>query len=146
MSSTDTPTLTAAADSNSTSPVRRRRRRGEQIAKIGFVVPAALVMVLLFGYPVVKNLTMSFQDYGLKTFFTGKAPFVGLENYVQVVTDPIFTKAMANTAIFTIASIAFQFVIGMLLALIFRGVAFEFRFRAHTERSRALWDLVFFGG
>jgi cytochrome d ubiquinol oxidase subunit II len=37
-------------------------------------------------------------------------------------------------------------VIGMLLALIFRGVAFEFRFRAHTERGRALWDLVFFGG
>ncbi len=37
-------------------------------------------------------------------------------------------------------------VIGMLLALIFRGVAFEFRFRAHTERGRARWDLVFFGG
>jgi cytochrome d ubiquinol oxidase subunit II len=37
-------------------------------------------------------------------------------------------------------------VIGMLLALIFRGVAFEFRFRAHTGRGRALWDLVFFGG
>jgi cytochrome d ubiquinol oxidase subunit II len=37
-------------------------------------------------------------------------------------------------------------VIGMLLALILRGVAFEFRFRAHTERGRALWDLVFFGG
>ncbi len=36
-------------------------------------------------------------------------------------------------------------VIGMLLALIFRGVAFEFRFRAHTERGRTLWDLVFFG-
>ena len=76
-------------------------------------------MVALFGYPVVKNLTMSFQDYSLKTFFTGKAPFVGLENYAQVVADPIFTKALANTAIFTVASIAFQFVIGMLLALFF---------------------------
>jgi cytochrome d ubiquinol oxidase subunit II len=37
-------------------------------------------------------------------------------------------------------------VLGMLLALIFRGVAFEFRFRAHTERGRARWDLVFFAG
>jgi len=37
-------------------------------------------------------------------------------------------------------------VIGMLLALVFRGVAFEFRFRAHSERGQALWDLVFFGG
>ena len=37
-------------------------------------------------------------------------------------------------------------IIGMLLALIFRGVAFEFRFRAHTERARARWDFVFFAG
>jgi len=37
-------------------------------------------------------------------------------------------------------------VIGMLLALIFRGVAFEFRFRAHSERGRARWDFVFFAG
>lgn len=119
MSSTDTPTVTAPAVPTGPIPPRRRGRRGERFAKILFVVPAALLMVALFGYPVVKNLTMSFQDYSLKTFFTGKAPFVGLENYVQVVTDPIFTKAMANTAIFTIASIAFQFVIGMLLALFF---------------------------
>ncbi len=37
-------------------------------------------------------------------------------------------------------------VIGMLLALIFRGVAFEFRFRADSERGRAFWDFVFFAG
>ncbi|HEU4547219.1 MAG TPA: sugar ABC transporter permease [Microlunatus sp.] len=120
MSSTDAPTITASAPPTPPAPPRRRRgRRGERVAKIAFVVPAALLMIALFGYPVVKNLTMSFQDYSLKTFFTGKAPFVGLENYASVVTDPIFTKALANTAIFTIASIAFQFVIGMLLALFF---------------------------
>ncbi len=37
-------------------------------------------------------------------------------------------------------------VIGLLLALVFRGVAFEFRFRAHSERGRARWDFVFFAG
>lgn len=120
MSSTDTPTVAeSAVTTSSIPPARRRGRRGEQVAKILFVVPAALVMLLLFGYPVIKNLMMSFQDYSLKTFFTGKAPFVGLENYASVVTDPIFTKALANTAIFTIASILFQFVFGMLLALFF---------------------------
>jgi multiple sugar transport system permease protein len=120
MASTDAPTVTPTATTTSSSPpARRRGRRGEQIGKILFVVPAGLVMVLLFGYPVIKNFTMSFQDYGLKTFFTGKAPFVGFENYASVVTDPIFAKALANTAIFTVASIAFQFAIGMLLALFF---------------------------
>src|ERR1700759_3549025 len=33
-------------------------------------------------------------------------------------------------------------IIGMLLALIFRGVAFEFRFRAETNRGRRVWDLA----
>jgi multiple sugar transport system permease protein len=101
------------------APTRKSGRRGEQIAKILFVVPAGVAMVLLFGYPIVKNLVMSFQDYGLKTFFTGEAPFVGVANYVQVVTDQLFSKALINTALFTLGSIVGQFVIGMALALFF---------------------------
>ncbi len=37
-------------------------------------------------------------------------------------------------------------IIAMLLALVFRGVAFEFRFRATTRRGRAAWDFAFAGG
>jgi cytochrome d ubiquinol oxidase subunit II len=37
-------------------------------------------------------------------------------------------------------------IIGMLLALVFRGVAFEFRFRTRTRRGRRWWDLAFCGG
>ncbi len=37
-------------------------------------------------------------------------------------------------------------IIAMLLALIFRGVAFEFRFRARSGAGRALWDTAFFVG
>ncbi len=38
----------------------------------------------------------------------------------------------------------YPLIIAMLLGLVFRGVAFEFRWR--DERHRALWDLAFFGG
>jgi multiple sugar transport system permease protein len=108
-----------ASPSSSTAPASKGGRRREEIAKILFVVPAALAIAALFGYPVVKNLVMSFQDYGLKTFFTGEAPWIGLQNYVTVVTDEVFSKALVNTALFTLGSIAGQFVIGMLLALFF---------------------------
>ncbi len=37
-------------------------------------------------------------------------------------------------------------ILGMLFGLIFRGVAFEFRFRAQTQRGKQLWDASFFGG
>jgi multiple sugar transport system permease protein len=112
----DTP---PASPSSATVPASKGGRHREEIAKVLFVVPAALALAALFGYPIVKNLVMSFQDYGLKTFFTGEAPWIGLQNYVAVVTDDVFTKAVVNTALFTLGSIAGQFVIGMLLALFF---------------------------
>lgn len=40
----------------------------------------------------------------------------------------------------------YPLIILMLMGLIFRGAAFEFRFRAHTEKLRGLWDKAFFGG
>jgi multiple sugar transport system permease protein len=121
---TDAEMLTAQSQGTSTgsgsAPAPRRGGRSrEEVYKILFVVPAALTIILLFGYPVVKNFTMSFQEYTLKTFFTGKAPWVGLENYVTVVTNDVFSLALVNTALFTIGSIVGQFVLGMLLALFF---------------------------
>jgi multiple sugar transport system permease protein len=120
----DTKTLTSASPRTTPAPAPARSRRSgsrrlEELTKVLFVVPAALAIVALFGYPVVKNVLMGFQDYGLKTFFTGVAPFVGLSNYVTVVTDDVFSKAVVNTALFTLGSIVGQFVIGMLLALFF---------------------------
>ena len=121
----DSNLLTAASTEAATStrpPTPAPRRGGwrrEEIAKVLFVVPAFLAIVALFGYPVIKNLTMSFQEYTLRTFFTGRAPWVGLENYLTVVSDDVFSKALVNTALFTVGSIVGQFVIGMLLALFF---------------------------
>ena len=105
------PVATPAVDS---------ARRRERLAQLMFIVPAALVMLALFGYPIVKNVVMSLQAYDLRTFFTGEAPFVGLANYVDVMSSRLFSRAMVNTALFTIGSIVGQFVIGMALAVFFR--------------------------
>jgi len=117
---TTTATTSAPAATAPPSATRPRRRfRRDTIVKALFVAPAALYIVLFFGYPVVKNLTMSFQDYTTKTFFTGEAPWVGLQNYLTVVSSNLFWPAMTNTALFTIGSIAGQFVIGLALAVFF---------------------------
>ncbi|GAA2795628.1 carbohydrate ABC transporter permease [Kribbella solani] len=114
-------TLTRTTRTSTAGRARVRGRRGEDLTKVLFVLPAAVAMVALFGYPVVKNLLMSLQDYGLKTFFTGVAPWIGLKNYSTVVTDNLFSDAMLNTALFTVGSIVFQFAIGLGLALFFRN-------------------------
>lgn len=103
------------------TPLRARRRiRRDDVVKFMFVVPAAIYVLLFFGYPIVKNLTMSFQDYTTKTFFTGEAPWVGIENYVTAITSNLFGPSLLNTALFTAGSLIGQFVIGLALALFFQ--------------------------
>jgi multiple sugar transport system permease protein len=63
---------------------------------------------------------MSLQEYTTRTFFTGEAPWVGLANYATAVGSSLFAPAMLNTALFTLGSIAGQFVIGLALASFFR--------------------------
>lgn len=102
------------------APGRRRRPSPERWTRLLFIAPAALYILAFFGYPIVKNFTMSLQEYTTKTFFTGEAPWVGLANYVTVTTSSLFGPAFLNTALFTLGSILGQFVIGMALAVFFK--------------------------
>ena len=114
----------AAVGTSSTAqkePLRRRRRpSAERIVQWAFLAPAVIYIALFFGYPIVKNVVMSFQDYTTKTFFTGEAPWVGIANYVSVIKSSLFSTTLINTGLFTIGSIVGQFVIGMALALFFK--------------------------
>lgn len=114
------PSPTETPGDRPSRTVRSRRFSAEQVTKLLFVLPAALYLVLFFGYPVFKNLVMSLQEYTTRTFFTGEAPWVGMENYVAVVNSSLFSSAMLNTALFTIGSIAGQFTIGLALASFFK--------------------------
>ncbi|UFU07802.1 carbohydrate ABC transporter permease [Ruania halotolerans] len=119
-STTEAPAGAGRGVSTPVPPRRRRKIRADDVGRILFVLPAGIAMALLFGYPVVKNVLMSLQEYTLTTFFTGEAPWVGLANYADVVSDPIFSQAMLNTGLFTAGSIVFQFAIGLALALFFK--------------------------
>ena len=103
------------------TPARRASRRREELAKWAFLAPALVFLLLFFGYPVVKNVTMSLQEYTTKTFYTGQAPWVGLGNYIAVVRSSVFGTAMLNTLLFTVGSILGQFSIGLALAVFFKN-------------------------
>jgi multiple sugar transport system permease protein len=106
------------------APTTRRRRRSSRrrrrTAELLFLAPAIAYLLLFFGYPIVKNVVMGFQHYTNATFFTGVAPWVGLDNYSQVLDSAVFSKAAVNTLLFTAGSIAGQFTIGLAIALYFQ--------------------------
>jgi multiple sugar transport system permease protein len=116
MSQTTTRRAAAATD----GPVRSAGRRSNRWVTVLFLGPAIVYLALFFGYPVVKNVVMGFQQYDIATFFTGEAPWVGWRNYSDVVGGRLFGKALLNTFLFTVGSILGQFVLGMALAVFFR--------------------------
>jgi multiple sugar transport system permease protein len=93
-----------------------RRRR---LAGFAFLSPALVYLIAFFGYPLIKNIVMGFQDYTVTSFYTGEAPFIGLQNYRDVISNEQFLPTVLRTVAFVVVCIAFQFVIGLALAAFF---------------------------
>jgi multiple sugar transport system permease protein len=84
-----------------------------------FLLPLVAFLATFYAYPLYRNLDLSLRDYTVRSFVSGGAPFIGLANYRTIITDPTFVPALTHTAVFTIVSLVFQFVIGLALALFF---------------------------
>jgi multiple sugar transport system permease protein len=98
---------------------RRRQRRRAQLTAWAFVAPLVAYLAAFYVYPLYRNLDLSLRDYTVRSFVAGDAPFSGWANFSQVLHDPVFWPALRNTAVFTLVSIAFQYTIGLALAVFF---------------------------
>ena len=93
-------------------------RKRENVGYL-YILPAVIFLITFIGYPIIYNIIMSFQKVDLMALNTGERAFVGLDNYKELFTNPVFYKALYNTLYYTIACIIFQFTIGFALALFF---------------------------
>ena len=84
------------------------------------VLLALAYLVAFSAFPLIYNLVISFQSVDLFTIATFDRPFVGLENYRDIVNDPLFWPVVRNTILFVGLSVVFQLSIGLALALFFR--------------------------
>jgi multiple sugar transport system permease protein len=81
------------------------------------VLPTFLVMVCVFGLPLVFSFYLSFTGWGLEQpLFAGR--FVGLANYDDVLTNSVFKKAIYITLGYTAATVAAQMLLGLGIALL----------------------------
>lgn len=107
---------------NAAGAAPRRPRRSTAWRAAGFVVPVWVYVLCFYVYPLASNVKMGFQNYSVASFYTGQAPFVGFANYTALLRGPQFMSIVVNTVLFTLGSLAFQFAIGMALAVFFRRV------------------------
>lgn len=80
-----------------------------------FLFPTLLLLLLLFGYPLVNSFVMGFQNYKLTS--PNKIHFNGLDNFRKLFSDPDIWLIIRNSLVYVVASVAGQFLLGMTLAL-----------------------------
>ncbi|HEX7713708.1 MAG TPA: sugar ABC transporter permease [Bacillota bacterium] len=78
------------------------------------VLPALLVLALVYFYPIIKGLLLSFTD----AKFVEQAPFVGLQNYLRMTNDPDFWYSCKITVIYSFFYVVGVFGVGLATALL----------------------------
>lgn len=83
--------------------------------------PATVILLALLAYPLLLGIWLSLTDTSLGT--TGD--FVGLQNYIRLLDDPVFLHAAAYALVYTFGAVLFKMGLGLGLALLlnqkFRG-------------------------
>ena len=80
-----------------------------------FLLPVLVVLLLLFGYPLINSIVMAFQNYKLTA--PNDIYFNGFENFKKLFGDPDGLMILKNSIIYVVISIAGQFLLGLTLAL-----------------------------
>jgi multiple sugar transport system permease protein len=81
-----------------------------------YTVPSVLLIALFVLAPLTIGLSYAFHDVTLLDPSSGT--FVGFENFRQVYADESFWNALRNTVIWAATSVALQFVLGLVLAVL----------------------------
>lgn len=108
---------TAAAGSTRTRIMLLRRRRLPKDMLLGYLlmIPALAIVIGLVGYPALYAVWMSFHR---KLLAVQAMPFVGLENYVAVLSSDLFWSSAVRTLVYTVVSVVLKLCIGMATALV----------------------------
>lgn len=99
--------------------------------KYAFIWPAFIIVLVISIFPLIYALTVSFQSVRLVPPLPPR--FVGVDNYVDILSSQRFWGSTWTTAIIVFVSVAFQYALGFLLALALH----------HNVRGSSLYRVVF---
>jgi multiple sugar transport system permease protein len=82
--------------------------------KFALIVPTLVVFVSMMIYPLFYSLKASFCHWNQGI----SGSFVGFQNYIKLFKSDFFYISLKNTGIFVAVSLLFEFIIGLILALL----------------------------
>jgi multiple sugar transport system permease protein len=102
------------------SSLRSARTRSEWSAGYTLLLPALILFVIWFIYPVVQTFILSLQS--VNEFHFSERTFVGLSNYDQLIHDPAFANSLHIMGIFVLVVVPVQTILSLLFASILQSV------------------------
>lgn len=107
-------------DVDEDTAIARRRasegKRAERRLGLMLVAPAVIVMLAVTAYPIVYAIWLSLQRADMRV--PDQNEFIGLANYITVLTNPIWWQAFGVTVFYTVFGVIFELIFGMLLAIV----------------------------
>ncbi|GAA4675295.1 sugar ABC transporter permease [Gordonia humi] len=122
------PTPAAATATATTAPTKKKktkvtgRKASERRLALLLAGPAALVMLLVTGYPIVYSFWLSLTDQNLREPDSGS--FVGFSNYGTVLGSGYWWTALWVTVYITVISVIIEFILGMAIAMVMHRALF----------------------
>lgn len=86
-----------------------------KIAPYLFILPAAVILIIFFFLPFFQTIGLSFFDYSDSIYH---AKFSGLQNYVEIIKNPVFYKVMWNTLLYLIVAVPILATFPLFLAIL----------------------------
>ncbi|HEY9408919.1 MAG TPA: sugar ABC transporter permease [Jiangellaceae bacterium] len=106
------------ADRPATTGHRRRHRLPYVL-----LIPALAVLGLGLGYPLVRQVVMSFQEFGLAQQYGQPPTWVGIDNYVALFTDSYLWTVVLRSILFCLTCAAVTMAVGVGLAVLMTRMA-----------------------
>ena len=121
------PALAQRRAAEAAPPASRRPWRDDLVGW-AFAAPFVILFGVFLAFPILASFLLSFTSFGLRDIANPVGTSViGLKNYVDLLADPKFWKALFNTFYFVVVGVPVTLVIGLLIATaLSRGVT---RFR-----------------
>jgi len=102
----------------------------------GFVAPALIAIAVFFAVPVFAALLLSLTDFDIYALADLRnLRFVGLDNYVNLFSNPLFWGAMKNTGLFALIGVPASIAASLAAALLLN---------ARIIKWRPVWRVAFF--
>ncbi|WP_062201674.1 carbohydrate ABC transporter permease [Demequina salsinemoris] len=112
---------TEPAHPQTPAPTRSRRPRRSKLP-LWLILPAVGTLLVGLAYPVTWQIINSFKEYGLAQQFGQPAEFVGLQNYIALLTDSVFWTIAIRSVVFMALTALITMAIGILMALLMKAV------------------------